>query len=329
MEELQRRTRRVIVVDAKDGARYRRLNATAMKPNYEQALAWLDLEKAPCASRVGQMSQAGGELLHASGAQVVAVTLDADGALVFEHGRGAYRTYAHPERHARTTGAGDTFTAALALALAAEAPTPVAAELASSAAAVVVAKDVTGRCEAFELRQHLFSGDKVINDRERLAERVEYFRRQGRRIVFTNGCFDLLHPGHVDYLNGAKMLGDVLIVGINSDESIRRLKGPARPVTPLQDRMQVLAALSSVDQLVAFEEDTPVELLRLVKPDIFVKGGDYTRTTLPEASVVEALGGRVHILPLVPERSTTEIIASIRAAEAARPALQSLPGGRP
>src|SRR6058998_159591 len=119
----------------------------------------------------------------------------------------------------------------------------------------------------------------------------------GRRIVFTNGCFDILHRGHITYLNRAKALGDVLIVGVNSDDSIHRLKGPGRPINTLEDRAQVLAALSSVDHIVAFDADTPIELIRAIRPDIFVKGGDYTRDRLPEASLVEELGGTVQILP--------------------------------
>ncbi len=324
---LQRRHARVLVVDAKDISRCKGLGATAVKPNYEQAVAWLKLGHAAASERVRQMAGQGRKLLDVTGAQIVALTLDSDGALAFEHGKAPYRTYARPERRTRTTGAGDTFAVALALSLASDASTAVAVELASAAAAVVVSKDVTGRCEAFELRQRLFSGDKVLADSERVEERVEYLRRQGKRIVFTNGCFDLLHPGHVAYLNGAKMLGDVLIVGVNTDDSIRRLKGPSRPIVNLQDRIEVLAALSSVDHIVAFDEDSPVELVRLVKPDLFVKGGDYTREMLPEASLVETLGGEVRILPLIPERSTSDIIASIRSSPEAQPRLHSLAEG--
>ena len=259
---LQRSAPRPVVVDAKDGLRYASIGVTAVKPNYEQAVRWLGLQPASGESRVAQIDERGGELLELSGAQLAAVTLDVDGALVFERDAPPYRTFAKPERQSRSTGAGDTFASALTLALAAGAETPAATELASAAAGVVVAKDSTARCTAFELRQRLFADDKVIRDRERLRERAEYFHGQDRRIVFTNGVFDILHRGHVAYLNRAKMLGDVLIVGVNSDDSVRRLKGPERPVNTLEDRMQVLAGLSGVDHIVPFGEGTPVDLIR-------------------------------------------------------------------
>jgi D-beta-D-heptose 7-phosphate kinase/D-beta-D-heptose 1-phosphate adenosyltransferase len=130
--------------------------------------------------------------------------------------------------------------------------------------------------------------------------------------VFTNGCFDILHRGHVAYLSRAKALGDVLIVGVNGDASVRRLKGDGRPVNPLDDRLLVLEALSCVDHVVAFDEDRPDALLRTLRPDVFAKGGDYRRETLPEADLVESLGGSVQILPLVDDRSTTGVIARVR-----------------
>jgi D-beta-D-heptose 7-phosphate kinase / D-beta-D-heptose 1-phosphate adenosyltransferase len=314
---LQRRAAKPVVVDAKDGLRYAPLGVTAVKPNYEQAMRWLGLQPVVGERRVAQITEYGDDLLALSGAQVVAVTLDVDGALVFERDAPPYRTFAKPERQSRSTGAGDTFASALALALAAGGETAAAAELASAAAGVVVAKDSTARCSAFELRQRLFADDKVIRDGDRLRERAEYLHRQGRRIVFTNGVFDILHRGHVAYLNRAKMLGDVLIVGVNGDESVRRLKGPERPVNALDDRMQVLAGLSGVDHIVPFDGDTPVELIRAVRPHVFVKGGDYHIDHLPEAPVVRDLGGSITILPLVPDRSTTHIIARIQAAAAA------------
>jgi D-beta-D-heptose 7-phosphate kinase/D-beta-D-heptose 1-phosphate adenosyltransferase len=128
----------------------------------------------------------------------------------------------------------------------------------------------------------------------------------------TNGCFDILHRGHIAYLQQARRLGDVLVVGVNTDEGIRRLKGPDRPINSLQDRLEVLAGLSDVDYLIPFGESTPHRLIEAIRPDVFVKGGDYTRETLPEAELVEQLGGRVEILPYLAQRSTTGIIARIR-----------------
>jgi len=142
-------------------------------------------------------------------------------------------------------------------------------------------------------------------------------RSAGRRIVFTNGCFDVLHRGHVEYLAAARELGDVLIVGLNSDASVRRLKGPPRPVNPAEDRAIVLAALASVDHVVEFGDDTPARLIESVRPDVYVKGGDYRLETLPEAAQIARLGGRVALLDFLPGRSTTALVDRIRRASAA------------
>ena len=247
-----------------------------------------------------------------TGARVAAVTLDCDGAVVCERGRPPYHIAAPPARRPRVAGAGDTFVSVLALALAAGLDTPAMAELAAAAAAVVVAKDGTAACSADELREALSAPGKCVRDRDRLAARLAYLRRQGRRVVFTNGCFDLLHRGHVAHLHQAKALGDVLVVGVNSDAGARRLKGPGRPVNALEDRLQVLAALDCVDHLIDFDGDTACDLIRALRPDVFVKGGDYAGAPLPEAPLVEALGGAVHILPYLPHRSTAGLIDRIR-----------------
>ncbi len=132
------------------------------------------------------------------------------------------------------------------------------------------------------------------------------------RVVFTNGVFDLLHPGHVDVLVGARSRGDALVVGLNSDASVRRLKGPERPVRSETERAYVLAALAAVDALVVFDEDTPLSLVLHLRPDIIVKGGDYTPGTVVGASEVQAWGGEVAIIPLTPGQSTTRILEKLR-----------------
>jgi D-beta-D-heptose 7-phosphate kinase / D-beta-D-heptose 1-phosphate adenosyltransferase len=315
LAQLQARTPRLIAVDAKDLRRYREVGVTVAKPNYAEALQLLGERGHDGArARTGQIAAAAGRLLDLTNAQIAAVTLDRDGALVLERGLPPYRTYARGAQHARPAGAGDTFVSAFALALAAGATTPAAAEVGSAAAAVVVEKDGTAVCAAIELRERVHGDEKYAASAVRLGARLALHRERGRRIVFTNGCFDILHSGHITYLNRAKALGDVLVVGVNSDASVRRLKGDQRPINSLDDRVQVLAAMSCVDHIVAFDEDTPVELIRAVRPDVFVKGGDYSRETLPEASVVEEMGGTVQILPYVADRSTTGIIERIRVA---------------
>lgn len=317
LADRQARAPGLLLVDAKDLEAYRAVGATAVKPNYAQAIHLLgEREAGRPGDRAAQIQAHQERLLRLTGAQVAAVTLDSDGALILERGRPPYRTYARPARHAQPAGAGDTFLSALALALAAGCSTPAAAELASAAAAVVVEMDGTASCTAAQLRAYLgahLGGDaKHVPDPARLAALVEAHRRAGRRIVFTNGCFDLLHRGHVAYLGGAKALGDVLIVGLNGDESIRRLKGPGRPINTVADRVQVLAALSCVDHIAVFEDETPCDLIRTIRPDVYVKGGDYTRAMLREAPLVEALGGTVRILPYVEDCSTSGIIERIR-----------------
>jgi rfaE bifunctional protein nucleotidyltransferase chain/domain len=135
---------------------------------------------------------------------------------------------------------------------------------------------------------------------------------QPGRVVFTNGVFDLLHPGHIDVLYGARQAGDALIVGVNSDDSVRRLKGPERPIRQAEDRAYVLAALEVVDAVAIFEQDTPLELINTVRPDVIVKGGDYTPETIVGAQEVRAWGGEVIVIPLTPNQSTTSIIQKLR-----------------
>lgn len=150
-----------------------------------------------------------------------------------------------------------------------------------------------------------------ILGQEELRAVLDRLRSEGKRIVFTNGCFDLLHPGHVAYLEEARALGDLLVVGVNSDDSVRRLKGPGRPILPLQARMEVLAALEPVDYVVSFEEDTPYELIRSLRPHVLVKGGDWR----PEEVVGRDLVEEVHVAPYREGYSTSGLIATIRSAD--------------
>ncbi|RPJ40806.1 MAG: D-glycero-beta-D-manno-heptose 1-phosphate adenylyltransferase, partial [Chloroflexi bacterium] len=292
---------------------YQALRVTAIKPNYAEAIKILKLEpKEGQAERVRQIEKHGHKLLDAAKAQIAAVTLDQDGSLIFQRGEPVYRIYARPAEHNRVAGAGDTFISALALALSTGAQTTTAAEIASAAASIVVEKPGTSTCFIEELKGYFTGEAKYITDSFHMAARVAAYRRQGKRIVFTNGCFDILHSGHIQYLNQAKAQGQVLIVGINSDSGVRRLKGPTRPINTLEERAQVLSALSCVDHIIPFDEDIPFSLIRLIQPDVFVKGGDYTRDKLPEAALVEELGGKVHILPYIENHSTSGIIERIQ-----------------
>jgi D-beta-D-heptose 7-phosphate kinase/D-beta-D-heptose 1-phosphate adenosyltransferase len=300
------------VGDSKRLNQFAGIHFSAVKPNYAEALTLLGATPARGESRVDQMVRLGPRLFDLIDSEMVAITLDRDGAIVCQPDAPPVRTLTAPIAHSQAAGAGDTYAAALALALAAGAATAEAAQIAAAAAAVVVTKDGTSNCTWHELLQRLKGQDLLETDLEALLPKLDDYRRRGRRIVLTSGCFDLLHRGHITYLREARTLGDVLVVGVNSDESIRRLKGPERPINSLEDRVQVLAALNCVDHVVVFDDDTPHRLVQAVRPDVFVKGGDYTRDRLPEAALVEQLGGRVEILPLVRERSTTSIIKRIR-----------------
>lgn len=328
--ECQARHPRLLVVDSKMSGLYRGIGVTAVKPNYDEAMRLLGVRSDDHngQNRVDYVATQGERILHLTGAEIAAVTLDRDGAIVFERGNPPYRTYAKPMPDSHAVGAGDTFVSALALSLATGAHTPTAAEIASSAAAVVVvSKDGTVSCSADQLKGYLAGLERYIASIDRLIPHLALYRQHGKRIVFTSGCFDILHRGHITHLNAAKELGDILIVGVNGDESVRRLKGQGRPITSLEDRIQVLAALSCIDHIIPFDEDTPSNLIRAIRPDVFVKGGNHTRDSLPEAPLVELLGGRVQILPYVESHSTTSIIERIRATpEMEEPMIARLPG---
>ncbi len=310
---LQEGDRKLLLVDAKQLDRYVDVPAVVAKPNYAEACRALSLpELAGDAARLDQMRSHGPELMQRMRADLLAITLDSAGALFIERTGASYRTYARPVQNPQPAGAGDTFLAALTLALICGAAVPAAAELASAAAAVVVAKPGTACCLAAELCRQIAPSEKCVSGEEQLRARIDSQRAAGASVVFTNGCFDVLHRGHVAFLNRARALGDVLVVGLNSDASVARLKGPGRPINGLDDRVQLLAALSAVDVIATFEDDRPDDLIRLIRPEVVAKGGNYTREQLPEAGLVAELGGRVEIVPLLPDHSTSGLIRRIR-----------------
>jgi D-beta-D-heptose 7-phosphate kinase / D-beta-D-heptose 1-phosphate adenosyltransferase len=213
------------------------------------------------------------------------------------------------------TGAGDTVISVLATAIAAGAELPDAVAMANIAAGIVVAKLGTATISMPELRRAISeeqgSERGVVNEEQLLVD-VADARAHGERIVFTNGCFDILHAGHVGYLEQARKQGDRLILAINDDASVKRLKGEGRPINPVERRMAVLAGLEAVDWVVSFEDDTPERLLELIKPDILVKGGDYSRTEVVGWEIVEGYGGEIKALDFLDDCSTTAIVEKIQ-----------------
>lgn len=213
------------------------------------------------------------------------------------------------------TGAGDTVISTLAAAIAAGEELPQAVALANLAAGIVVGKLGTACISAPELRravQREEGSERGVMTLEQLLTAIEDARADGEKIVFTNGCFDILHAGHVTYLEQARAQGDRLIVAVNDDGSVSRLKGPGRPINSVDRRMAVLAGLGAVDWVVCFAEDTPEALLAEVKPDVLVKGGDYGVDQVVGAGLVTAYGGEVKVLGLVENSSTTAIVEKIR-----------------
>jgi D-beta-D-heptose 7-phosphate kinase / D-beta-D-heptose 1-phosphate adenosyltransferase len=306
----------LLAVDSKHLERFKACRPTVVKPNYDQVVDLLHLPPLVNGQRYQQIQALEGKLLKDTGAQVVAVTLDREGAVIFEKQKGNYRTATEAVDNANTIGAGDTYISAFTLALAAGASANDAAALAAQAGRIVVQRAGTTPCWRAELQQALADGhDKWLQTREHLASLMESYRARGQRIVFTNGCFDILHPGHIDYLHKARALGDLLVVGVNTDESVKRYKGPERPINPLEHRIRMLEALACVDFVIEFAEDTPAALIQIVQPTIFVKGGDYTVDSLPEAEVVRQNGGMVQIIPFLAGYSTTSIINRIKQAE--------------
>ena len=216
------------------------------------------------------------------------------------------------------SGAGDTVIATVAAGIAAGLDWPQAARLANIAAGIVVGKVGTNPIRAEELALALRQGQnetqRKICDLASAKFTVDAWKAMGDSIVFTNGCFDILHAGHIRLLHTAAREAQRLVVGLNSDSSVRRIKGMHRPILPQQDRAALLAALGCVDMVVIFEEDTPLSLIEALRPDVLVKGADYTREAVVGHELVEGWGGRVVLAPLIENLSTTGIVERVKGA---------------
>jgi D-beta-D-heptose 7-phosphate kinase/D-beta-D-heptose 1-phosphate adenosyltransferase len=298
-----------VLVDpkGKDFSRYR--GATTICPN----LAELALAIGTAAADMESTLRGGESLLLKLEVESLTVTLSERGIVLLDG-----KTRQHAAASARevfdVSGAGDTVVAVLALCLSAGLERKASLHLANMAAGIVVSKVGTVPVQHFELMAALSgelghsSSEKVL-DHQQLLLRVAEWRAAGDRVVFTNGCFDLLHVGHIALLEQARREGDRLVVGLNSDSSVKRLKGSSRPVVGERERAMLLAALSAIDAVILFEEDTPFETILDLRPDVLVKGGDYTAETVVGAEEVHSWGGRVRIIPLVAGFSTTGLIA--------------------
>jgi D-beta-D-heptose 7-phosphate kinase/D-beta-D-heptose 1-phosphate adenosyltransferase len=272
----------------------------------------------------GDAIRAGAMMCQQLDLAMAVITLDADGIALVHHS-GAGKVFPTKARSVYDiTGAGDMVLAMLGLAIAAGIDAESAVSLANAAAGLEV--DRTGVAPLTrdeiraELQIHQLNSRRKISDVDQAARWCEEYRRRGKRVVMTNGCFDLLHVGHASYLEEAAALGDVLIVAINSDDSVRRLKGPERPVIGQNERAALLAALGCVDHVVIFGDDTPHALLRELRPDILVKGGTYLPHQVIGREVVEAYGGRVSVVGMVQGVSTSQIVQNVLQGRALRQA---------
>lgn len=305
-----------VLVDPKgsDYSLYR--GATLVTPNRKEAEKALGHDLGPLA----EVGNAVHEMIERVGLRGAVITLGADGmAYGLDEGTGSLaegRVPALARAVFDVTGAGDTVIAHLALGLAAKLGIEASVQLANRAASLVVARRGAASVTRAELRTALGErrgGGSCILRREDLAATLSEWRAEGKRIVFTNGCFDIVHAGHIAYLSDARSRGDVLIVGVNDDDSVRRMnKGPERPINPIADRLTVLAALEMVDAVVPFGEDTPQEIIEAITPHVLVKGQDWEDKGVVGREWVEAHGGEVHLAPLVAGRSTTSIVERLR-----------------
>jgi D-beta-D-heptose 7-phosphate kinase / D-beta-D-heptose 1-phosphate adenosyltransferase len=309
--ELARARRIPVLVDPKgtDFARYR--GATLLTPNLQE----LEAVVGPCATEAELVAK-GGQLMQELDLRFLLVTRGEHGMTLLRPGEDELHMPARAREVFDVTGAGDTVMAVLAAAVGAGAEMPQAVALANIAAGIVVGKLGTATVSAPELRRAVNQdqgSERGVVSLEQLQIAIADARSHGERVVFTNGCFDIIHAGHVAYLEQARQLGDRLVVALNSDDSVRRLKGRGRPINPEDRRMAVLAGLVAVDWVVCFSQDTPRELLQLLRPDVLVKGGDYAdKQGVVGWEIVEAYGGEVQVLDFVDDVSTTDIVSRIR-----------------
>jgi D-beta-D-heptose 7-phosphate kinase / D-beta-D-heptose 1-phosphate adenosyltransferase len=306
-----------LVVDPKhrDFRRYR--TATTLTPNLRELEAAVG--RTLSVEDLGAIARAAREQLALAELDSMVVTLGNRGMLVVPADGPELDVPATRREVYDVTGAGDTAIAVLTLALAARGTLAQAAQLANAAAGVSVGQVGAVAVSAASIRDALAAHPEgKLLSRTELAARAAAWRTAGKRIVFSNGCFDLLHAGHLALLGHAAKLGDILVLAINSDASVRRLKGPERPLVPQAERAALLAALTFVDAVTVFDEDTPLAVLQAVKPDVLVKGGDYRVSEVVGRELVEAAGGRVEIVPLTPEKSTTSLVERIRGSGSGR-----------
>ena len=298
-----------VLVDPKGNDFSKYACADLLTPNLSEFLAVVG----PVSSEA-EMEKKARALMSKLNIKALLVTRSEKGMTLYRPNQDVFHLPAITKEVADVTGAGDTVIATIAASIAAGADIEAAVTLSNIAASVVVGKVGTTAITApeLELEFHRYHQRSGLLGQEQLALAVSLAKERGEKVVFTNGCFDILHAGHVTYLQQAKALGDRLIVAINSDDSVTRLKGEGRPINSVDRRLAVLQGLESVDWVTCFEGDTPEAMLQHLQPNILVKGGDYTEDQVVGKEIVHSYGGTVKVMSMVPECSTTRIIEKAR-----------------
>ena len=300
-----------VVVDPKTRDFTRYVGATTITPNLKELEEATGRKLDP--TDKAAVAGAARALIAAAGLSAMVVTLSEHGMLIVPADAEEVAVPASRREVYDVTGAGDTAIAVLTLALAARAPLLLAAQIANAAAGVSVGQVGAVAVDADSIRSELTAGPEAkVLTRQDIVARAESWRMAGKRIVFTNGCYDLLHAGHLSLLHSAARLGDVLVLAINSDASVQRLKGPERPLVNQAERAALLAALACVDAVTIFEEDTPLETLQAIRPHVLVKGADYRPEQVVGREFVESYGGKVQLVPLLPAKSTSALVERIK-----------------
>lgn len=302
--------KKISIVDPKGNCFSKYKGATIITPN----LIEFEAVVGKCKNNI-DIETKGKKLAETLNFNYVIVTKGREGLTVIPQQGKSVSFSANTKEVFDVTGAGDTVIGTLGFFLALELDIFQSVKLANTAAGLVVGKSGTAVVSILELERYFFkdtSENNVNYDKKKIETKIKYYKDLKKRIVFTNGCFDIIHPGHLHLLNKAKKLGDVLIVGINDDNSIKKIKGSSRPINKLQDRVNMLYNLKSVDLVIPFKESTPLNLIKAISPDVLVKGGDYKKEEISGKNIVEKKGGKVVVIPFLKGFSSTEIINSIK-----------------
>lgn len=315
-----RRCRIPVLVDPKDRSFERYSGATTICPNLSELSLVTGIER----NRLTELISAGEQLVEEAAIEFLTVTMSEKGILLLRS-HSSYHSRARAREVFDVSGAGDTVIATMAVCMAGGLDPESAVDLANVTGGIVVGKTGTAPISRNELVAELTTSSATVSlekvlDVEQLLVRIAEWRATGHRIVFTNGCFDILHIGHVTLLEQCRQFGDKLIVAINSDASVQCLKGPTRPIVKQSDRARVLAALAATDAVTIFDEQTPLNLIRRIRPEVLVKGGDYTIATVVGAEDMVSWGGKVEIVPIVCGHSTSVIINRMNTVTSSEPA---------